>query len=230
MGSLPIRFWVTMGYGLHPEHSINAYDEALRRAGICDQNIIQVSSVPPPEQISPVVRHNITYVPMPTEEQLKLFPNITRKKIHRVAIIDKKQYLVLDESMCINVVMARSEGAQFQRITSSIGLVWYASYKAPGVFAVEDHGNNTIEGSRDNCCEMMRRMLKARGKTPIKIDEPKREIPFGKNTELVKMRLWECGKPMKMKIYTMSIDGIPEGLNGCAISTVVFDPFTEIHS
>jgi pyruvoyl-dependent arginine decarboxylase (PvlArgDC) len=37
---LPTRFWVVKGTGLDTEHDISAYDMALYRCGVADQNML----------------------------------------------------------------------------------------------------------------------------------------------------------------------------------------------
>ena len=266
MGSLPQRFWITTGVGIHPEHQINAYDQALYMAGISEQNIIAVSSVPPTEMIQPKIINGISYVParMLTPEEAKHYADNFEKykadmekykyilpkphffePIHLPTYPDNDKdggaYYVLENSWCINVVLARSDGDQFERITSSIGLGWYKTQRGYGIYAVEDHGNKTAKGSIDNCVEMLDRMMQFRGVKPID-DEPSilgktgshlssEPIILQEDTKkyLAERTLYTSHKP-KQRIYMITMDAIPEGYVGTAISLVVMDPFTEIHS
>jgi pyruvoyl-dependent arginine decarboxylase (PvlArgDC) len=243
MGSKPTRFWVTTGCGIDAEHYINSYDKALYDAGISEQNILGVSSVPPATKIEPIVRDGLTYVPMPEEASSRV--SILSKGFKPLRLSGEKgEYLVLDSSWTIDVVLARSNGDQFQGITSSIGLGAYKTHDGHGVYAVEDHGNNSVEGSIDNCVEMLQKMLRMRNREPVNEDdqEPKvtveRNIPLteaqsrlsGRKEKLYARKLiWQSWKP-KIEVHTISIDPIPEGYVGTVIAAVVFDPFTEIHS
>ena len=240
MGCKPTRFWEARGYGFHKEHSINAYDLALRAAGICQQNILTVSSIPPAEQITPIVKKGMTYVPFPNKPWV-LFPNI---EYHKTKKIKETDYLVLDRSWVIDCVQARSDGVAGDRITSSIGIIWVDDPDGLlGAYVVENHGHKTIESSVDCCIEMLRHMVKCRDEIAFEIEdrEPKfttesihlcnaRNILSKGTRELtVDKIIGEWFKP-RMKIYTISVNEIPEGLLGCVLATVVFDPFTEIHS
>jgi pyruvoyl-dependent arginine decarboxylase (PvlArgDC) len=235
MGSLPLRFWITTGIGIHPEHQINAYDQALYMAGISEQNIIAVSSVPPEIQLIPKIINGLTYVPVldsMEDEKIHMFDTVE---------IDGQKHFILKNSWCINVVLARSDADQFQRATSSVGLGWYKTPKGYGIYAVEDHGNKTAEGSIDNCIEMLDRMMQYRGVKPID-DEPSILGRTGSHKSSEPIILQEDTKKYlaekitytshspKQRIYTISMDAVPEGYVATAIALVVMDPFTEIHS
>lgn len=241
MGSLPRRFWITMGHGLHPEHQINAYDEALHNAGICDQNMCMLSSVPPSIMIHPVINHGMTYVPMPADSPDA--QEILAEKFRTVRLRQgrfTRTFLPLDSSWILDLVLARTNGNQFDRITSSIGLVWYETPTGKGIYAVEDDGNKSIDGSIDNCSEMLQRMVKMRRRKFVyerghraehveKIHLRTVISPLEKKTKLdVQKVVWHSHHP-KMQVHTISINEIPEGYVGTVISAAVMDPFTEIH-
>ena len=63
MGNLPTRFWMAQGFGIAEEDLVNAYDNALYHAGLADQNIRTVSSVPPNTQVQVHTRDGYTYIP-----------------------------------------------------------------------------------------------------------------------------------------------------------------------
>jgi pyruvoyl-dependent arginine decarboxylase (PvlArgDC) len=242
MGSLPTRFWVTTGVGIHPEHQINAYDQALYMAGISEQNIMGVSSVPPPVMIKPKIINGISYVPVPDSDAITKF---TTTRLYG----EKGAFFTLENSWCIDVVLARSDGDQGERVTSSIGLGWYkpnTPKETHGVYAVEDHGNKDYRLSLDNCQEMLDRMMTFRKVNPIQsphlphhgkgeiISEekiPLCDVTTNNHLQHCSARriIWESASPLR-QIHAITIDSIPEGYVGTAIAVVVFDPFTEIHS
>lgn len=262
MGSLPTRFWVTTGIGIHSEHQINAYDGALYAAGISEQNIIAVSSVPPVEQIFPKIINGLTYVPakMLTSEESKHYADNFEKyevDIEKYKYVlpkryffkpihlprDAKPYYALENSWCINVVLARSDADQFERMTASVGLGWYKTQTGYGIYAVEDHGDKSADGSIDNCVEMLDRMMAFRHVEPIDdvLTVPQKKI--SKSTELISLlgccddekkysgvRVSYTTQEPKRRIYTVSMDAVPEGYVGTSIAVIVFDPFTEVHS
>ena len=241
MGSLPTRFWVTTGVGIHPEHQINAYDQALYMAGISEQNIIAVSSVPPPVMIKPNIINGISYVPAPESDVKSRFPTTRLPR-------EKGTFFTLGNSWCINVVLARSDGDEGGRVTSSIGLGWYKPNtpdETHGIYAVEDHGDNDYRLSLDNCQEMLDRMMEFRKVNPIQSPQShhgkgeiisEEKIPLCDVTTLDQLQhsyarriIWESATPLR-QIHTITIDSIPEGYVGTTIAVVVFDPFTETHS
>ena len=241
MGSLPTRFWVTMGYGLHSEHPINAYDQALFRAGLCNQNMRMLSSVPPDTLIKPIIKNGTTFVPLPAttyEAQKILSKGFRSVRIRHGSCL--KTCVVLGTAWMVDLVLARSDGGQFERVTSSIGLGYYTAPNGHGIYAVEDDGHKDVDGSIDNCSEMLRRMVDMRHKEFVRERGHKGECiksiplrtvtsPIDKKTKLdVRQVIWHCHNP-KMEVHTISIDKIPEGCVGSVISAAVMDPFTEIH-
>jgi len=261
MGSLPTRFWVTTGIGIHPEHSINAYDQALYMAGISEQNIIAVSSVPPADMIYPKIIDGITYVPAKVLEGAELqhyidnidkyqkmksqFEHILPKPhvfepvhlpTYPATDTDSGPYYKLKNSWCINVVLARSSAEQFERMTSSIGLGWYKIKSGGvGIYAVEDHGNKSIDGSIDNCTEMLERMMKFRKVEPLHsgFDSDAScsdEVLIYDGIKYPYENSLHATHSPEHRIYTISMDRVPEGFVGSAIAVVVFDPFTEVHA
>jgi pyruvoyl-dependent arginine decarboxylase (PvlArgDC) len=241
MGSLPTRFWVAQGYGTTPEHKLTAYDRALHMAGIADQNIIGISSVPPSIQIVPIIKDGVTYIPTP-ENWPKKYGD--RPKHFKTASLEGQEYFILEPSFSVDVVLARSEGSQFERITSAIGLIRYKKSDGDvGVFAVEDHGENSVEGSIDNCIEELQDMCADRQKEPASCNTvlPKKEakkFPLGRYVERMTGKerenyatkiVYSQDKPW-IEIYLTTINKIPEDMIGCVLSAVVMDPFTEIHS
>ena len=65
----PSRFWISNGKGV-ANYSIIAYHKALYDAGVANQNLVPVSSVPPAHYIEPIKQQGLTWVPF-SEEQAK---------------------------------------------------------------------------------------------------------------------------------------------------------------
>lgn len=47
-GLVPTKVFLTKGVGQHP-YQLKSFEEALRKAGIAQQNLVQVSSILPPQ-------------------------------------------------------------------------------------------------------------------------------------------------------------------------------------
>ncbi len=203
---LPTRFWVVKGTGLDAEHEISAYDMALYRCGVADQNMLQVTSVPPSEEIEVVIENGYTWVPVPKGKTIedvktKLQFEPVAKKIKGV------DHLQLSTSSIVQVVQARIHANEGQTATCAVGLQWYWTDKkktTQSVYAVENHGIHNEETTMRNCKEMMANMLKLRSREPV----------------------LEDGKP-KQKIVLASIT-VPDNHVGVALVMVVMDPFTTL--
>ena len=166
MGSLPKRFWPTVGFGIDSEHKLNAFDMALAFAGISEYNVRCVSSVPPTEMIEVEFKDGLTYVPMPQDAAVAAnirskFPTVMMKFPDK----EEQEHVILETSWNVDMIQARMEGDQFQTISASMGMIWY--YHTDGntqrVYAVEDHGLYDALGSLDQCYEKAANMLKMRG-------------------------------------------------------------------
>jgi len=205
---LPTRFWIIKGTGIAEEHDISAYDMALYECGLADQNMMCVSSVPPPDMIEVVIENGFTYVPLP--EGLSLDDVKAKLPFDPIAkTIDGSEYLQLSTSSIIHVVQARMPAQEGQTACASIGLQWYWADKEKNrqsVYAVEDHGLHNEETCIRNCKEMLAEMLRLRGREAVLEDD---------------------GEP-KQKIVITSITP-PDNHVGVALVMVVMDPFT-MHS
>ncbi|MHA1681791.1 MAG: pyruvoyl-dependent arginine decarboxylase [Promethearchaeota archaeon] len=201
---LPTRFWIVAGKGFDKEHSITAYDTALYECGLADQNMLQVTSVPPPDMIDVVIENGYTWVPGPDG----MSAGDIKKKVQYTPTlkeIDGKIHMRLSTSSIICVVQARMHGEEGQMVCAGMGLQWYwtdETKTAQSVFAVEDHGVHNKSTCERNCYEMMENMLKLRGREPV--------FENGKN---------------KQKIVTSIIE-VPDNQVGCVLVMVVMDPFT----
>jgi pyruvoyl-dependent arginine decarboxylase (PvlArgDC) len=201
---LPTRFWIVKGTGIAEEHDISAYDMALYECGLADQNMLCVSSVPPPEMIEVVIDNGFTYVPMPkgmvladVKKNLPFDP--VSKKIKGV------DFLQLSTSSIIHVVQARMPAKEGQTACAAIGLQWYWADKQKNrqsVYAVEDHGLHNEETCVRNCTEMLSEMLRLRGREAVIIDdEPEQKIVLSSVTP-------------------------PDNHVGVALVMIIMDPFT----
>ena len=84
---LPTRFWLPTGTGQSENSELEASDSAFMDAGIGYQNHVNVSSIPPKEEIYPKVdsEKGITYVPINGEIKQLPFSSI----IHVVRSMNK---------------------------------------------------------------------------------------------------------------------------------------------
>ena len=69
---LPKRFWITAGEGESKNSKLEAIDAAFMNAGIGFQNHVTVSSIPPIEEIRPLINKEkgITHVPVNGKNRL----------------------------------------------------------------------------------------------------------------------------------------------------------------
>jgi len=251
MGSIPTRFWMTLGWGIHPELPTRAYDQALYHAGLCDQNIIAVSSVPPKTQIEVPTREGISYVP--DWEGVKSGRAGDILKSLRVAKLDipgtevesdTQYYYKLPTSSCVDVVLVRMDGNSFERITSALAIgSYYMPDEIIGKFAFEAHGYKVPQGCVDNAIEGFIDMCKMRGRDPVPRELPEDTMGYFKNFKIATSN-FACDdteiefhatkevhycKALDIDVYLCTMV-VPEGFCGSVLAAAVMDPFTEVHS
>jgi len=251
MGSFPTRFWMTQGWGIDQERTTNAYDEALYHAGLCDQNICALTSVPPGIQIQVPTRQGWSYIP--GEGMLggehPLFSRLTGKAyIDKLdipgdpVISDTSIYYQLPISTIIQGVVVTMKGDSFERITAALGLGRYHIEDEYGIFAFEEHGYKDPVGCVDGAVEGLLRMMEMRGREPLtregntpkdvkkaykistsKYEKDGRKIEFHARKEIHYVDKFD------FEVYLCSMV-VPEGFCGLVLSACIMDPFTEIHS
>lgn len=251
MGSIPTRFWMTLGWGIHHELPTRAYDQALYHAGLCDQNIIAVSSVPPKTQIEVPTREGISYIPVWKEGKSGLADDLL-ESLHVIKSdipgaeveSDTQYYYKLPTSTCVDVVLVRMDGNSFERITSALAIgSYYMPDRTIGKFAFEAHGNKIPQGCVDNAIEGFVDMCKMRGRelVPRKLPEDTKGYykkfkiatsSFARdNTEFefhATKEVHYCDT-LDIDVYLCTMV-VPEGFCGSVLAAAVMDPFTEIHS
>ena len=197
----PTRFWTSEGKGTS-NYSIIAYHKALFNAGVANQNLVPVSSVPPAHQIEIIKEEGLTWVPF-TEERAKI---IKKGQFYEQSTILKKagkEFLQIPNSTILYVVQAIVKLDENELGSAAIGLAWYwidEEKGIKGVYAVEGMGKFTTDECLKRCSEKIDDILD--GKNPIKNQE---------------------------KQIILSSLQAPEDQKGIALSLVVFDPFTMIY-
>jgi len=252
MGSIPTRFWMTLGWGIDPERRTGAYDQALYHAGLCDQNIIAVSSVPPKKQLEVPTRQGISYVPgegdiqsSPTLSAILNDLYVAKEDIPGLPVESETSiYYMLPTSSCVNVVLVRMDGDSYERITAALAVgQYYMPDGSIGKFAFESHGYKIPQGCVDDAIEGLHRMMEMRCREPVK--RPKAPAPAGysKSFEIAVGEYSKDGRDMKYQarkevhyaeeyefdVYLCTMI-VPEGYCGAVLAAAVMDPFTEIHS
>ena len=197
----PTRFWTSNGKGVS-DYSIIAYHKALYNAGVANQNLVPVSSVPPANQIEPIKKQGLTWVPF-TEKNAQI---IKKGLFYEQNHILKKpgfEFLQIPHSTILYVVQAMIKLEEKELGSAAIGLAWYwidEEKDKKGVYAVEGMGKFSPEECTKRCREKIEGILD--GKNPIKNHEN--------------------------QIVISSLQ-TPEDQKGVALSLVVFDPFTMIY-
>jgi pyruvoyl-dependent arginine decarboxylase (PvlArgDC) len=234
---------MTMGWGMDSEHLINAYDNALYHAGIADQNISSLSSVPPNHQIKALSRNGISYVPLDkTHKKADIDTwqasglKITKRKEIPGETEGDELYLQLGTSWILNVVISDMRGGSYERITAAIGLARYRFPKGKlGVFAFEDHGFKDPLGCVDNVFEGLKNMIRMRGRSlNARANQPedvRQEFIIGgkdASSEFLATKEIHHAKDFDMEAYICSMV-VPEGYSGVVLVACVMDPFTMIY-
>ncbi len=193
----PMEFWIVSGTGISKTHMLNAFDNALKECGLINQNLVYVSSIPPPKMIDVLIINGATWVPM----------EYTKDRIEPVSIKfeNDKSYLRIPEQEIMYVIKSVSEGTSGEFISSGIGVAWYwidVEHNVLGAVAMEEYGHLPESEMRELIADRLIEMLKARGVEPV----------------------LENNEP-KMKIVTRSMT-VPEDHFGVCAVFVVFNPYT----
>ena len=143
---IPTRFWMTKGVGI-ADDPLSAYDAALYDAGLGNQNIVTVSSVPPPTMIDVRISEGCTEVPVETGSGI--------------------EYKQLPRSAVIFVVQAKSIGTGTRVATVSLGWHHSRSGMEEGIFAVEDNGTDSVDDSLARNTVRLQQMMKSRKVEPV---------------------------------------------------------------
>ena len=234
---------MTLGWGIDPERRTGAYDQALYHAGLCDQNIIAVSSVPPKIQIEVPTRQGISYVP--ANDKIIGSPFVKKEDIPGDPVeSDISKYYELPTSTCINVVLVRMDGDPYERISAALAIgQYYMPDGSIGKFAFESHGYKIPQGCVDDAIEGLHRMMEMRGREPVKRPKPPTHAGYSKSFEIAVGKYSKDDRDMKYQarkevhyaeeyefdVYLCTMI-VPEGYCGAVLAAAVMDPFTEIHS